>query len=483
MRRARLVNNFWKRNLRLSFILAGIACLNIFFVSLVFASAKPLKPTQTSLPPVEEITKNDRVLILAPHPDDEAIACAGIIQKAIKAGADLHVVFLTNGDHNQFAFIVYEKRLVFRKGEYLHMGKVRREESIKAMQILGLTADKLTFLGYPDFGTMAIFKNYWNVDRPFKSLLTRVSSVPYKEDFSFGKPYIGESILFDLEEVLRRYKPNKIFVTHPADVNSDHRALSLFLQVALWDLKAQLSTNLKVYSYLVHHKGWPLPRHFHPQLALTPPKDMQEADIKWQVLNLDSTELEKKHQAILSYRSQTASSAFYLLSFARANELFGNFSNIALVDLNKSDQIIWSEHPDLLWEKVEEESWAEEGGAPSGSQIDYAVKDKKLYIKLTLKKQPIVTDLLFFLFGYKDSVGFRDMPKIRLKIMGETVRLSDKKVQLDNNEIYRHVDGKNIIIGVPLKILNDPQYILTSVYASSRGVSSEAASWRVIELK
>lgn len=432
---------------------------------------------------IEAITRTDRILILAPHPDDEALGCAGIIQKALKAGADVHVVFLTNGDHNQLAFIVYEKRLVFRKGEYLHMGEVRRKESIEAMRILGLPQDRLIFLGYPDFGTMAIFKNYWNSPRPFKSLLTRVSVVPYKEDFSFGKPYIGESILYDLEEVIRRYKPNKIFVSHMSDTNSDHRALVLFLQVALWDLRAQLDPRLKIYAYLVHHKGWPLPRHFHPQLGLEPPKDMQDAEIKWQTSPLDDAETDKKHKAILAYKSQTNSSAFYLLSFVRKNELFGNFSNIVLSEVAKEGQPAWTGHPDLLWEEVNKENMEEESPATDKSQIDYALKDGKIYVKLTLNKQPLMTDILFFFFGYKDNVVFRDMPKLRVKIMGDTVKVSDKRKVIKPEGVEHKTDGKIITVAIPLAMLNNPQFILTSVYASARGVSSEAASWRVIEIK
>jgi len=189
---------------------------------------------------IEPINKNDRLLILAPHPDDETIGCAGVIQQALKAGAEVRVVYLTNGDHNEFAFIVYEKRITFRRAEFIHMGLVRRQEAIAAMRLLGLSQDKLTFLGYPDNGTLAIFNRYWQVKKPFRSLLTRISSVPYKTDLSFGAPYVGESILADLKKVIFDYKPTKIFVSHPADVNGDHRALYLFLQVALRDLGKQI---------------------------------------------------------------------------------------------------------------------------------------------------------------------------------------------------------------------------------------------------
>ncbi len=74
-----------------------------------------------------EFSKKDRVLILAPHPDDEAIGAGGLIQRAKKAGAEVKVGLYTNGDHNELAFIVYEKRITFKKREFIHMGEVRRK--------------------------------------------------------------------------------------------------------------------------------------------------------------------------------------------------------------------------------------------------------------------------------------------------------------------------------------------------------------------
>ena len=111
--------------------------------------------------PMQEFTSNDRILILAPHPDDEVMAAGGVIQKALKAKAKIKILFLTNGDHNEPAFIVYEKRLTIRKGEFIHMGQVRRKESLEALKILGLTEKDCVFLGYPDFGTMEILLKYW----------------------------------------------------------------------------------------------------------------------------------------------------------------------------------------------------------------------------------------------------------------------------------------------------------------------------------
>ena len=58
-------------------------------------------------------------------------------------GAKVKVVCYTNGDNNELAFIIFEKRLTFRKNEFLHMGRVRSQETIKAMISLGLKPEDI----------------------------------------------------------------------------------------------------------------------------------------------------------------------------------------------------------------------------------------------------------------------------------------------------------------------------------------------------
>jgi LmbE family N-acetylglucosaminyl deacetylase len=38
------------------------------------------------------------VLVFAPHPDDEVIGAAGVLQQALAAGKSVRIVFATNGD-------------------------------------------------------------------------------------------------------------------------------------------------------------------------------------------------------------------------------------------------------------------------------------------------------------------------------------------------------------------------------------------------
>ena len=297
----------------------------LFFLLFFFSPLSAAEPLVAEK--LGEFNKGERILILAPHPDDEVIGCAGIIQEAIASGARVKIVYLTNGEHNQFVFIVYKKRVIFRQKEFISLGEVRRQESIEAMKLLGIGKDDLIFLGYPDFGTFSIFARYWDTDKPFYSLMTRISKVPYKSSISFGSPYVGESIIADLKRVILDYQPQKIFVSHPADVNVDHKSFYLFLQIALADLRGKIQQP-QVYPYLIHHVGWPLPRRYHPELSLAPPKGLSDSQIEWLEFVLSSEQLAKKRQAILTYKSQTTSSAFYLLSFARKNELFGDYPPI-----------------------------------------------------------------------------------------------------------------------------------------------------------
>ena len=78
----------------------SIVLFFIFLSSRVFAEIK-------EIPPLEPFTKEDRVLVLAPHPDDEDISCGGVIQRALKSGAQVKVAYLTCGDNNIFSIVFY----------------------------------------------------------------------------------------------------------------------------------------------------------------------------------------------------------------------------------------------------------------------------------------------------------------------------------------------------------------------------------------
>ncbi|MFH0855891.1 MAG: PIG-L family deacetylase [Candidatus Omnitrophota bacterium] len=428
----------------------------------------------------------ERLLILAPHPDDEAIGCAGVIQQAKKAGAEVRVVYLTNGDNNEFSFIVYEKRLTFKKGEFIHMGQIRRKEAVCAMKLLGVSEDKLIFLGYPDFGTFSIFRKYWQEKKPFRSMLTRVSSVPYKNDYSFGAPYTGESILNNLEEIILEYKPSRIFVSHPADMNLDHRALYLFLQIALRDLKDKIPPP-KVYPYLVHFVNWPKPRHYHPELSLRAPGDFRNSQIGWLKLDLTPEDLSLKHKAILSYKSQTEVSAFYLLSFARKNELFGDYPEIQL-----AKQVSLKERaPSFFGFSEMFTGFREEKGAFDGDnlsekhgEVSYAAVDNCLVIRVAKDKELSRRfSLVVYIFGFNDKRPFAFMPKIRIKTRHERFIVFNAEKRINPENIRLSLSREDLVLRVPLEVLGNPDFMLVSVSAYGGKASLSDTGFRRIVIK
>lgn len=82
-----------------------------------------------------------RLVVVAPHPDDEVLGCGGLIQAAAARGCAVQVISVTDGeacypDHPHWSM------------DWLR--DVRRRELADAMQVLGLDASHVTSLGLPD---------------------------------------------------------------------------------------------------------------------------------------------------------------------------------------------------------------------------------------------------------------------------------------------------------------------------------------------
>ena len=88
-----------------------------------------LKPPQTQArvqyPHLQAAARHDRVLIVAPHIDDEAIGAGGYAIDAMANGAEVYVVFLTAGDCNRFSARLMNKPLAPVASSYLTVGRTR----------------------------------------------------------------------------------------------------------------------------------------------------------------------------------------------------------------------------------------------------------------------------------------------------------------------------------------------------------------------
>jgi hypothetical protein len=68
------------------------------------ATTRDQSSVTMSLPSCPTLTPDDRIIIFAPHPDDESIACGGVIQQALALKVPVRIVWLTYGDNNEWSF-------------------------------------------------------------------------------------------------------------------------------------------------------------------------------------------------------------------------------------------------------------------------------------------------------------------------------------------------------------------------------------------
>lgn len=121
---------------------------------------------------------NERIIVFAPHPDDETLGCGGTIAKRLNEGYEVLVVVMTDGRHS------------FLKGLGIaldptpeELKEIRRGEVKRATRILGVPEENLLFL---DFVDGALDENEMEAQKRVMKLLgEKVPSeiyFPYEKD-------------------------------------------------------------------------------------------------------------------------------------------------------------------------------------------------------------------------------------------------------------------------------------------------------------
>ena len=98
-----------------------------------------------ALPAVLERPPGARVLVLAPHPDDESIGCGGSIHGLVQAGVPVRVCFLTDGAQGDPALRALAAGSAVRRSGEAALAQRRRAE---ALAVLGVKHHD--FFGAPD---------------------------------------------------------------------------------------------------------------------------------------------------------------------------------------------------------------------------------------------------------------------------------------------------------------------------------------------
>lgn len=197
----------------------------------------------------------ENIMIIVPHEDDEILMTAGIIERAVNEKKKVMVVMATNGDY---------------EGTDKVSGSVRLEETVKGLQVLGLSEENVIFMGYADTGMYPaesfLYKLYQETeeDKLYPGhCSTETYGLPQKPDFHTEKygvtaAYTRKNFKSDLQEIILSEKPDTIFTTSEEDMHGDHSGLFLFVKEILQEQKGYHPC---LYSGVVHSKAgdenWP----------------------------------------------------------------------------------------------------------------------------------------------------------------------------------------------------------------------------------
>lgn len=327
LRRLPLWRRFLLIGMLLPFVLAGGAS-GAYYLRLHRVSST-LSLEGLPVAPRPDVVR--RILVIAPHCDDETLGVGGLIADARQAGAEVTVVFLTNGDGFPLAAGRALRDLHLAPNDYIRFATRRQGESLAALSTLGVAPDQVQFLGYPDRGLAPLWEKHWQSDRPYRSRYTGHTRSPYLHAYTRHAVHSGASLFSDLCGLVQATQPTDIYVTHPADDHPDHSAAAAFTQAALlWaqDKGASWAQRARLRYYLVHRGDWPLPQGSHPRKPLLPPAGLVALDTRWEVYPLSHRAQNAKRRALERYRSQMAVMGRFLSSFVRENELYGSLPDL-----------------------------------------------------------------------------------------------------------------------------------------------------------
>ena len=193
-----------------------------------FAAHRPSpRATATLLP----LTSEARLLVVAPHPDDEVLGAAGLMQQVRDAGGVVRVVYLTDGDGYPEGVIMETRQLSV--ANFRRYGRQRQAEARAALATLGIGENAATFLSFPDQGLCKLIRDYWSEKRAaYRSPYTRLNRPPTSEILVPATEYRGEDLTQELASIIGTFHPTMIAVPRKEDQHPDHCAAWFFVRLA-----------------------------------------------------------------------------------------------------------------------------------------------------------------------------------------------------------------------------------------------------------
>ena len=149
-----------------------------------------------------------KILVIAPHPDDEVLGAGGTIKKFTEAKHSVHLCIVTKAYPPDWDLKIIKKK---------------KEEVFSAGKQLGI--NQIYFLNYPT---------------------AKLDTIPQKE------------IIDSFQSLIKKIKPDTIFSPNYGDINKDHRIVFEAILVATKPTKNNLIKNLLTYETLSSSEwgGW-----------------------------------------------------------------------------------------------------------------------------------------------------------------------------------------------------------------------------------
>ena len=340
--------------------LAGLGCH-------ATPEAERATPDAGCLAPVDAplaLAQGERLLVFAPHPDDESLGAGGLVQAVLANGGSVRIVTFTAGDGYPEALAMERGDAVAMPADYLGFGERRLAELRSAALELGGPAVRVDALGFPDGALARVIEAA--DDAPVRSATTDVDRVPYAEALAPGTPYSAHALARLLARVLDETRPTLVALPDPHEQHPDHAttALASLRALAEWRQTQQATARThsarthsgrthsartkwdgdldgdpsaprdaddmqpRVVAYLVHWgphpAGWQRARTDTETAALPLclPASLPRDGRREVTLALRSEWIAGKRRAIAAHATQQGVMGRYLASFARANEAF-----------------------------------------------------------------------------------------------------------------------------------------------------------------
>jgi LmbE family N-acetylglucosaminyl deacetylase len=434
-------------------------------------------PSELTPLPLDGIRK---ILILAPHCDDETLGAGGLIQAAVQSGIETRVVIATNGDGYRFATTEEFRKFYPTAKDYIHMGEVRQQESLSALAKLGVSPDHVYFLSYPDRGTAALLERNWSSSSPYTSSYSQVSRSPYPRTYHPDSVYAGEDYLADVESILKDYHPDLVVFPNGEDVHPDHWGLGAFARLALEEVRHGEPGYLpKQLTYLVHRPDYPVERGLKKDAGLVPPPTLLSTYSEWLGWPLSAVQIDLKEQAVQEYKSQLPLLRGLMESFIRSNELFAPVISAPIQEITSGELI-----DPTSWRSTSGESIPPVQSDPTGDVVSHKVAPetdvKAVYVSRT-------TDGGLWLCAQLHGKAVREIPyTIRLKsLTASGIHSFEARTKPKPNQASITRSGSYFCTSTTITDLGDPWAIFVEATVESPDslLPFDQTAWQMVYLR